>query len=172
MEQCSKEMCPRLFNDVGTPVVCTNVLVLFLVGFFFFFNPRTLSQGYLEKKLRIRKKSTIPDIGEGAFIELQKLYDLNQPNAAFHGDPKQRAREAINCLDALLQELEQNGDNSSSTGSSSSSSESVRVSVVSEAKEIKAEEADASAWSQVDDPDSGAKYWYNSVTGASQWEQP
>ena len=119
----------------------------------------------MEKKLRIRKKSTIPDIGEGAFIELQKLYDLNQPNAAFHGDPKQRAREAINCLDALLQELEQNGE-SSRAGSSSES-----VSVVSEAKETKVED-NASPWSQVEDPDSGAKYWYNSVTGASQWEQP
>ena len=45
------------------------------------------------------------------------------------------------------------------------------VSVVSEAKETKVED-NASPWSQVEDPDSGAKYWYNSVTGASQWEQP
>ena len=25
---------------------------------------------------------------------------------------------------------------------------------------------------QVEDPSSGSKYWYNSVTGASQWEDP
>jgi hypothetical protein len=115
-------------------------------------------QGYLGKKLHIRKRSTLPNMGDGAFIELEKLYNLDQPNAAFHGDPKQRAKEALIHLDALLKELENGGGSLNSSSSSNSSSNE--------------HEKDPNPWSQVEDPSSGSKYWYNSVTGASQWEDP
>ena len=97
-------------------------------------------------------------MGEGAFIELEKLYNLDEPTTVFRGDPKSRAKEALTCLEALLKELDTNSSAKEETNADSSS---------------KKEAAPATkVWSQVEDPSSGGQYWYNSVTGASQWEDP
>ena len=124
----------------------------FLTFFYYFYK-----QGYLEKKLHVRKKSIVPDMGEGAFIELQKLYDLDSPDQAFRGNPKQRAKEAVNFLDSLLKKLV-SGDNVD--GAEMAAVDTILI------------PASVPEWTEMLDADSGAPYWYNTISGASQWENP
>ena len=105
----------------------------------------------------MRKKSIVPDMGEGAFIELQKLYDLDSPDQAFRGNPKQRAKEAVNFLDSLLKKLV-SGDNVD--GAEMAAVDTILI------------PASVPEWTEMLDADSGAPYWYNTISGASQWENP
>ena len=99
------------------------------------------AQGYLEKKLHVRKRSVIPALGDGNFIELEKLYDLDTPSEAFHSNPKQHSASALACINKLLVALEK-------------------------------EHAGAKYWIEQQDPNSGVAYWYNTASGASQWQKP
>ena len=101
------------------------------------------TQGYLAKKLRVRKRSVIAALMDGgAFIEMDKL---GEGREAFHSENNnKKMRETLESLDKLVVLLE-----------------GTEKGIV-----------EQSPWTKKVDPNSGSPYWYNETSGVSQWQKP
>ena len=90
----------------------------------------------------------------GSFIELNKLYDLSNAANMFDGTAKDSVKQAIEKIDALIDELKNNPSPSASPEKEAATSSSGAAAGGGEV---------AGTWIIMKDPESGAAYYYNQV---------
>jgi hypothetical protein len=122
--------------------------------------------GYLDKRLHVRKRSTIKGMNGGAFVELEKLYDEAHGERPFEQDSRTTISNSIEMLDKLIQAM-RGGHNAEAVVAMEKTS--YRPDVLQQPEE---KEKNTSGWIQMSDPDSGDIYYYNTVSGQSSWETP
>ena len=122
--------------------------------------------GYLDKRLHVRKRSTIKGMNGGAFVELEKLYDEAHGERPFEQDSRTTISNSIEMLDKLIQAM-RGGHNAEAVVAMEKTS--YRPDVLQQPEE---NEKNTSGWIQMSDPDSGDIYYYNTDSGQSSWETP